>query len=135
MISKLKENGTSFSFSELESEIIKAKNEQILKHMQEYSSKIYYKEVMGLKAGIIFIQYEYRNDLAQYLRDIKVPVDFVMLISLDNGSISYRNITPGVKVRAIAEAFGGKGHDYAASSPIKKDKIDEIINVLTLKKD
>ena len=120
MTDKLKRHSKSFVFSELESNLIKAKDEQISKKMEKYSKRIYYREVMGLKAGIIFIDYEYRNDLAQYLRDINIPVDFVMLVSLDNGTISFRNITPGVRVREIAESFGGKGHDYAASSPIKK---------------
>ena len=135
MSNKLKMYPDIFTFSELESNLIAAKDEQILKQLQAYASKIYYKEVMNLKAGIIFIDYEYRNDLAQYLRDIHIDSDFVMLIALDNGTISYRNITPGVKVLAIAEAYGGKGHDYAASSPIKNDTINDIIDILTLKKD
>lgn len=135
MVDKLKKDPPTFAFSKLEETLIKAKDEQILKKMQEYSQRIYYKEVMGLKAGIIFIDYEYRNDLAQYLRDINIALDFIMLVSLDNGTISYRNITSGVNVRVIAEAFGGKGYDYAASSPIKKDTFNDIIDILTLKKD
>lgn len=135
MTDKLKKHGKSFTFSELERNLIKAKNEQISKKMEEYSKRIYYRKVMDLKAGIIFIDYEYRNDLAQYLRNKHIDLDFVMLVSLDNGTISYRNITPGVMVREVAEAFGGKGHDYAASSPIKKGAINEFIDILTLKKD
>ena len=133
MTDKLKRHSKSFVFSELESNLIKAKDEQISKKMEKYSKRIYYREVMGLKAGIIFIDYEYRNDLAQYLRDIKVDLDFVMMVSVDNGTISYRNIAPGVNVRVIAEYFGGKGHDYAASSPIEKDKLDVIVDILIQK--
>ena len=133
MVDKLSSNSKNFSFNELENSLIKAKNEQILKKMQEYSRRIHFREVLGLKGGIIFVSYEYRNDLAQYLRDIKVDLDFVMMVSIDNGTISYRNITPGVNVRVIAEYFGGKGHDYAASSPIEKDKLDDIVDILIRK--
>ena len=133
MVDKLSSNNKNFSFNELENSLIKAKDEQILKKMQEYSRRIYFREVLGLKGGIIFVSYEYRNDLAQYLRDIKVDLDFVMMVSIDNGTISYRNITQGVNVRVIAEYFGGKGHDYAASSPIEKDKLDDIVDILIRK--
>ena len=133
MVDKLSSNSKNFSFNELENSLIKAKNEQILKKMQEYSRRIHFREVLGLKGEIIFVSYEYRNDLAQYLRDIKVDLDFVMMVSIDNGTISYRNITPGVNVRVIAEYFGGKGHDYAASSPIEKDKLDVIVDILIRK--
>ena len=35
---------------------------------------------MGLKAGIVFIDYEYRNDLAEYFRQHHFDMDFAMMI-------------------------------------------------------
>lgn len=85
-----------------------------------------------MKAGIVFIDYEYRNDLAEYFREHQFNMDFAMLVALDYGTISYRNVKDDVNVRKIAEAFGGKGHDKAASSPIREAQKDAIIKKLTM---
>lgn len=55
-----------------------------------------------------------------------------MMVSLDYGTISYRNIKENVNVRLIAESLGGKGHDKAASSPISETQKKKLISILTL---
>lgn len=133
MYQKLKNNKTAgFSFDELEKMLINNKINQVRTKLEGYAKKVTYKEVFGLKAGIVFIDYEYRNDLAEYFREHNFDMDFVMLISLDYGTISYRNIKESVNVREIAEKMGGKGHDKAASSPISEEKKQELIRILTI---
>ena len=78
-----------------------------------------------------FIDYEYRNDLAEYFRQHNFDMDFTMLIALDYGTVSYRSIKDNVNVRKIGEAFGGKGHDKAASNPISDNQKQTIIELLT----
>ena len=56
-----------------------------------------------------------------------------MLIALDYGTISYRNIKDNINVRLIAEAMGGKGHDKASSSPISEEQKKNLIKVLIRK--
>lgn len=135
MYQKLKQKKFfSFSFNELERMLINNKVHQVQEKLSNYAKKIYYKDVLGLKAGIVFIDYEYRNDLAEYFRQNNFDMDFVMLIALDYGTISYRNIKEDINVRLIAEAFGGKGHDKSASSPISEEQKQELIRVLTKNK-
>lgn len=55
--------------------------------------------------------------------------------AFDYGTISYRRIKENFKVREIAEYFGGKGHDYVASSPIYAEQKEEVINTLLKKKE
>lgn len=129
MTKKLKRNAT-FKFTKSETMMIKAKKLQISEKLVEYSKKIYYQTILNLKAGIIFIDYEYRNDLAEYLRVNHFDLDFAMLIALDYGTISYRSIKDNVNVRLIAEHFGGRGHDVAASSPITNELKEQLINIL-----
>lgn len=133
MFEKLNDNTDTktFQFNELEEMLINNKINQVEEKLFNYSKKVYYKEILGLKAGIVFIDYEYRNDLAEYFRQNNFDMDFAMLIALDYGTISYRNIKDNVNVRLIAEAMGGKGHDKAASSPISEEKRKELIKVLT----
>lgn len=125
-------NNKIFQFSELEQMLIDNKINQVQEKLLNYSKKVYYREILGLKADIAFIDYEYRNDLAEYFKQHNFDMDFAMLISLDNGTISYRTVKDGVNVRLIAEAMGGKGHDKTASSPISEEQKKELIKVLTM---
>lgn len=130
MINKLKSN-KNFKFNKLENMLISNKINKLDEKVKEYIQKIFYTKILNFKAGIIFIDYEYRNDIAEYIRQIKIDIDFVMLIALDYGTISYRSIKDNISVRKIAETFGGKGHDKAASSPINDAVKKKIIEFLT----
>ena len=113
--------------------LIDNKKIEISEAVEEYLDRIYYKNILDLKAGIIFINYEYRNELAEYLRENKYDIDFVMMISLDRGVVSYRSTKDGVSVRKVAEYFGGKGHDKAATNPITSKSKEAILEILTTK--
>ena len=121
----------SFSFTELEKMLIQNKIAQVEEKIENYAKKVYYSEILGYKAGIVFIDYEYRNDLAEYFRQQGYDMDFAMLIALDSGTVSYRSIKDDMNVRLIAEAMGGKGHDKAASSPISEEQKKVLVKILT----
>ena len=123
----------TFEYNEIERMLIDNKKIEISEAVEEYLDKIYYKNILDLKAGIIFINYEYRNELAEYLRENKYDIDFVMMISLDRGVVSYRSTKDGVSVRKVAEYFGGKGHNKAATNPITSKSKEAILEILTTK--
>ena len=56
-----------------------------------------------------------------------------MMVSIDRNVISYRSVKPNVSVRKVAEYFGGKGHEVAATNPIVQELKEEIIDVLIKK--
>lgn len=122
---------SKFYFSTLERSLIDTRIELINKKLVEYANNIQYKEILGLKAGILFIEYSYRNEIAEYFRENHFDMDFVMFIAMDRKSISYRSIKDSVNVRKVAEYFGGKGHDKAATNPISDEKFQTIIGTLT----
>ena len=131
MYSKLKDNPNNFNLDENEKFAIKYKEKQINEQVAIYAKNIYERKIMNYNAGIVFVPSEYRNDITQYLRDNNSPLDFVMLVCLENRRISYRNIKPNVNVRLIAELYGGKGHDFAAASNILEKDVDKIVDILT----
>lgn len=134
MIEKLKEKDLeSFEFNQLERTIIDNRLNQIEDKLKFYSENIHYQEILGMKAGIIFIDYDYRNELGEYFRENNFDMDFAMMISMDRGVVSYRSVKDGIHVRPVAEAFGGKGHEKAASNPITNEMQTEILKVLTKK--
>ena len=136
MIKKLStQNNKIFEFDEFEKLLIDNRIIRINDKLEEYSKKIIYKDILGLRAGIVFITYEYRNELADYLKDNNFDMDFVMMIAPDPGVVAYRCVNPNVNVRIVAEYFGGKGHDKAASNPITKEVENKLVKVLTKKKE
>jgi len=122
-----------FEFDDIEALLIKNKKLEIKDAIEGYLKNIYYREILDLKAGIIFINYQYRNEIAEYLRENKYDIDFVMMISLDRGVVSYRSTKQNVSVRKVAEYFNGKGHDAAATNPITSENKEKIIEILTKK--
>ena len=134
MIDKLSLQSNEFKFNELEEMLINNKKEQVGLKLEEYYKKMLIKDVLGYKAGIIFIDYEHRNDLAEYIRNKNTDVDLVIMPAFDYGTISYRRIKENFKVREIAEYFGGRGHDYAASSPIYSEQKEAVLKALLKKR-
>ena len=132
MIKKLsnKENKV-FEFDSIETNLISNRLVQIEEKMKVYSDKIIYKDILGLKAGIVFITYEYRNELAEYFRENNFDMDFTMMIALDPGVVAYRSVKDNVNVREVAEYFGGKGHNKAATNPITDDMQKQLVKILT----
>ena len=120
-----------FAFNELERFLIDNRIKRISEKCIEYSKKIHYTEILGLKAGILFIEYEYRNEIAEYFRENYFDMDFAMFIAMDRCTVSYRSVKDNVNVRKVAEHFGGKGHDKAATNPISDEKMKSIIETLT----
>lgn len=121
----------SFEFTTLERTLINNRLKQIEDKLNFYAENIHYQEILGMKAGIIFIDYEYRNELAEYFKENNFDMDFAMMVSMDRGVVSYRSVKDGIHVRPVAEAFGGKGHEKAASNPITNEMQTEILKVLT----
>ena len=119
-----------FNFSPVEKALIENKKAQIELKMGTYLESLTIRDVLGFKAGILFIESEYRNDIAEYFRTCKVDIDFVMMVIMEKNSISYRTIKEGIDVSKIAEHFGGGGHANAASSMIDNDIKEEIIKLL-----
>lgn len=134
MIKKLKdEHNKTFEFDAMERILIDNRKNQIEQKCLYYTDKIIYKEILGMKAGIVFITYEYRNELAEYFRQNKFDMDFTMMIALDPGVVAYRSVKDGVAVRPVAELFGGKGHDKAATNPITEEMQQKLLKILTEK--
>ena len=130
MTEKLRDESV-FVFNSMERVLIDNRKKQISLKCEFYKDKIIYKDILGMKAGIVFITYEYRNELAEYFRENKFDMDFTMMIALDPGVVAYRSVKEGKAVRPVAELFGGKGHDKAATNPITDEMISKILDVLT----
>lgn len=119
-----------FEFSDLEQMLIDNRIVQISQKMKLYEKQVYYREILGMKAGIVLIDYEYRNELGEYFRQNDFDMDFAMMVALDRGVVCYRSVKDSAVVETVAKHFGGKGHAKAASNPITEEQKEEIIKLL-----
>lgn len=135
MTEKLRNKKTKvFDYDSMERTLIDNRKQQIAEKCKFYADRIHYREILGMKAGIVFITYEYRNELAEYFRENNFNMDFTMMIAFDPGVVAYRSVKEGVHVRPVAELFGGKGHEKAATNPITDEMLTEILKILTEEK-
>lgn len=135
MTEKLRNKETKvFDYDSMERTLIDNRKQQIAEKCKFYADRIHYREILGMKAGIVFITYEYRNELAEYFRENNFDMDFTMMIAFDPGVVAYRSVKEGVHVRPVAELFGGKGHEKAATNPITDEMLTGILKILTEEK-
>ncbi len=120
-----------FAFNLDEYEVINYRKNAIKEKVIEFVNTMKTKYLYGAKAGIIFISYEYRNEVAQYIRKSSLyDIDFLILVSLDKNAISLRNVNPDFNVLPIAEHIGGKGHFGAAGCYINEKNKQMIFNLI-----
>ena len=129
---KLKDEKTEeFDFTEEELNAIERKKKETEEKVKNYIKDLKIIDIDGIKVGVCFIGYEFRNAVADYIIDTKAyDIDTVAMIALDNNQISFRCIHGGNYARCVAEKLGGGGHDKAAAVPITKDVKDKIIDLI-----
>lgn len=128
MTSKLLNNRISFELSEEEKVLIKNKKDEYNKLLQSIIlSAEYFLDENNNKFGIVFADYEYRNELAEYIIRQGNPdaIKYFIIVAMNKGEYgqkSYRSIEDGFDVNEVAMLHGGGGHPGAASVNITEDQ-------------
>ena len=115
-------------------------NERVIDFINNISIKeIKLSDTEAAKVGVCFIVYEYRNEVADFIRynssanyneinpDI-FDIDVVAMVAVENNQISLRSTKDNDFARKIAEMYGGGGHDQAAAIPIKNELFERLVN-------
>lgn len=137
MTAKLLKDSTDFSFSEEENKLIQNKKDEYNNLLKSILSTVeYFQDEKNNKFGIVFTNYEYRNELPEYIRNNGNPEDikYLIIVAMDkgeNGQKSYRSIDEDFDVNEIAMLHGGGGHPGAAAVNITKE---QKVKALTLSK-
>lgn len=128
MSNKLKSK-KNFSLNKEENYLIDSKLREIEKVLKSYIPSIKQVEINEKKGALVVIDYQYRNELPEYLEKNNYEYDFAMMVCFNHNSISFRSITD-CNVRKMAELYGGGGHDKAASCFLDKKKQEEIYEII-----
>lgn len=128
MISKLVTNPESFKFDTQEMALITRKKEEYNQKLQLImNSAEYFLDDFTNKYGIVFADYEYRNELAEYIKRSGNPeaIKYLIIVAMnkgESGQKSYRTIEENFDVNEIANLHGGGGHPESASVIITKEQ-------------
>ena len=131
MAELLKKEKNGFILSDVLVSEISNKKEKI-RLAVESSKRFVRKEIIdGIKTLIVFINYEYRNDVGDYFKkNNEDDFDVVAMIALDNDQISIRSLKPNNYARILAEKYDGGGHDTAAAIPLDYNNKSKIVDTL-----
>ena len=132
-LQKLKHN--SFNFTEEENHIIQNKKDEYDRKLRKILNEMeYFIDKFGNKYGIVYANYEYRNELAEFIAKIGNPekIKYLIITALDKGDFgqkSYRSIDNNFDVNKIATSYGGGGHLNAAAVNITKKQKEKALTL------
>ena len=134
---KLLDNPKAFEFSKEELSLIQEKKNEYNELLKEIMTNAeYFLDENNNKFGAVFANYEYRNELAEYIQNNgnKENIKYFILMAMNKGQFgqkSYRSIDKDFDVNEVAVLHGGGGHKGAASVNITEE---QKAKVLTLSK-
>lgn len=128
LTSKITTNQDSFTLNNEEKVLIQNKKDEYDQQLANImSSAEYFLDENNHKYGIVFAEYEYRNELAEYIRRINNPenIKYFIMVAMEkgeHGQKSYRAIADNFDVNEVATIHGGGGHPGAASVNITEEQ-------------
>lgn len=120
----------TFQYIEKEKSWIFNQMESNQKEIQELYDKMLLVKRKEISFGVFIANYEYRNLLADYLKEHNKEIDAMLLIAGDESRFSFRSINPNIDVNEVAETCGGGGHTQAAGGELNKETLQRILKFL-----
>lgn len=134
MIKKLK-NNESFFYTKEEIDFINNKKCEYNTKLKEILSNAdYLTDSDNNNFAIMFCDYQYRNELPEYILDYGNPnnVKYIIVVAYDKGEYgqkSYRSVEKGFDVNVVAQAHGGGGHKGSAGVGITKEQREKALSM------
>lgn len=131
MIELVTTNEDKFKLAIKDLDIINKKKEEYKKALTTIlSSAEYFVDDAGNNFGIVYSNYEYRNELPEFIIRIGNPkaIKYLIVVAMDKGEFgqkSYRSVEEFFDVNEIAMKHGGGGHPGAACVNITKEQKEE----------
>lgn len=131
MLEKLLRNPEKFEYDEEELKLIQEKKDEYNNILKNLTAEIeYFVDEKNNKYGIAYVNYEYRNELPEYIRENSNPenIKYMIIVAMDkgeNGQKSYRSIDKSFDVNEMAMLHGGGGHPTAAAVNISKEQKEQ----------
>lgn len=123
-------HANEFQYTEKENEWIKEQIEKNQDKIVEIAKNIVIINKENIKYALTLANYEYRNLLADYIKENMSEIDALLLIAGNENRFSFRSIQPDVSVLEVAETCGGGGHAKAAGGKLNEETLQKILKFI-----
>lgn len=117
-------------FDEIDKELLWIRQKEIDAYVEEKSLQMTIHKICGQTCGIVFAD-RFVSELGNRLCILHPEIDFVAMIDISDGCISYRTVRDDLDLgNDIAKPFGGGGHAKAAGSQFPSFMQENFIKML-----
>lgn len=110
--------------------LLENKQKEIDNYLEQKNEQFRVGELNGRPCGVVFAD-KYLSEIGNKLCKLHPEVDFVLLIDMGRGGISFRADKDGIDLgKDFASLYGGGGHPKASGCPIRKIEVDELLKTL-----
>ena len=110
--------------------ILNIKQKEINEYIEEKNDDMFIGSLCQRTCGFLFAD-KYVSELGNTICKMHPEIDFVAIIDVNSGSISYRSVKNDIDLgNNVASLFGGGGHPKAAGSSFSKDLKDKITKII-----
>lgn len=115
-------------FSNIDIELLNNRRRDINTYIAKKEKQlIISSDQFGHKHGVVFAE-QYFSELGNKLCELHPEIDYIAMIDISSGQISYRTVKNGIDLgQEIAHRYGGGGHPKAAGSTFDRVTIGSII--------
>ena len=108
--------------------VLNIEQKKINDYIAEKNKQLFISSLCEKSCGVVFAE-KYFSELGNKICQMHPEIDFVAMIDLGKGIVSYRTIKDDIHLgKDIAQKFGGGGHAKSAGNKIPKEKIYIIEN-------
>lgn len=108
------------AFTDSEKFILEIEQNRIDKYIDLKKKQMFESEFGNWHVGVVYAE-QYQSQLGNKLALDHSHLDFIVMIDVGNGTVSYRGIHDHVDLGAVARQYGGGGHPKAAGSRSRKE--------------
>lgn len=123
-----------YPFNEFEVMLLTNRQKDIDAYIEKKNKQLYVTEFISydrrLSCGVVFAE-TYFSELGNKLSELHPELDFISMIDISSGKISYRTVKDDLDLgKEVARLLGGGGHPKASGSTFSNDISHELIKQL-----
>ena len=120
----------TFAYDSKDLYLLEVEQIRIQNHIEKVKEDVIPVKIGEYHIGVLFSD-RYVSDVGNALAEMyQDTYDFIAMIKLRTGKVSYRAVKEDIDVTIFAREYGGNGHKHAAGSPIPETVRNDIIRAI-----
>jgi uncharacterized protein len=117
MIERLNRERKSFRLNESENTILELEEKKIERYINQKRRQMKGSNIGGYYVGVVHAE-QYHSEVGNVLGQQNKHLDYIALVNLGGGRVSFRSIRDHVDLSEVAKEYGGGGHQKSAGASL-----------------